>query len=157
MGTITLHHGTGATDFDIDGPPVDAPSRNKILLNARRLLTVRKEHEALALLDAARFEILPAVNHWNDNFHVLHATVEITRYEEFRSNQKILRAPASTLAEVTSEAGGPDIRFVAVSLGLADPASWQVFICHASEDKASIAIPLSRHFTAAGITGWLAQ
>lgn len=154
MGEVVLHHGSGTLDFEPVGPPLEENEVRRILFNARRLLTVRGCEEAVALLDSAPFQIIPATNHFNDPFHILYAKVPLTEYETFRLAQQANRQPALELAEAISEADGPYIRFIAVGLVLADLEKWDVFLCHASEDKATIAGPLATHLKNVGITCW---
>lgn len=54
-----------------------------------------------------------------------------------------------------AEVGGPRVRFVAVELLSAAPEAWDVFLCHASEDKAAIARPIYDHLMSCGIHCWL--
>jgi hypothetical protein len=155
VGELVLHHGTGALDFELTGPALEPDESRRIMFNARRLLTVRGENEALALLDEVPFAIFPATNHFNDDFHVLHATLPLVEYEALRLTQGEKRQAARQIADAISEANGPDIRFVAVALGLSNPDDWDVFLCHASEDKPLIARPLYTHLESRGIRCWL--
>jgi hypothetical protein len=157
MGSVVLHHGTGAQDFGLDGEPLPADDVRRVFFNAKRILVARGETDAVALLDAAPFRIVPASNHFNDEFHVLHAQVPLAAYETFRTTASTLRVPARSLADVISEVGGPHIRFVAVQLLLRDPDTWDVFLCHASEDKAAVAQPLFDRLELAGIRCWYDQ
>lgn len=154
MGTITLHHGTGAQDFDLNGESLEPEETRRVFLNARRLLTARSHNDAIYLLDSAQFAIFHARNHFGDDFHVLYAEVPLVEYEAFQAKRRAWRKPARELAEVIPEAGGPDIRFLAVGLILSDPETWDVFLCHASEDKAAIAKPLFEHLESTGIRCW---
>jgi len=140
MGTITLYHASGATDFEVVGPAIDPSEVKRILFNARRILTARGQMDAVALLDSAPFAIFPGINHFgDDDFHVLQAEVPLADYEDFRRTGVDKRRGAQQLAEAIMESSGPFIRFIAVRLQLMDPESWEVFICHASEDKADVA------------------
>jgi RNA-directed DNA polymerase len=65
------------------------------------------------------------------------------------------RHAASQLADAIYESKGPHIRLVAASLAIADPEEWDVFLCHASEDKENIARPLHRHLVSRGIDCWI--
>jgi hypothetical protein len=125
------------------------------LLNARRLLLARGQTDAVSLLDSVPFDIFPATNHFNDEFHVLQAERPLLDYEDARLTQADKRQPASQLAEAIAESTGPYIRFVAICLRIADPEEWEVFVCHASEDKESVALPLYEHLTQRGITCWI--
>ena len=125
------------------------------MFNVRRLLTFRGQNEAVALLEAMPFSIFPATNHFNDEFHILRAELPLAEYEAARLTQNAKRHAAGQVADAISEAEGPYIRFVSVGLALADPSVWDVFLCHASEDKATIARPLYAHLEACGIRCWL--
>lgn len=155
MGKVVLHHGSGAGDFDIVGDPIDPGESRRFLSNARRLLHARGQSGAIDVLELAHFAIFPATNHFNDDFHVLHADVPLSDYEAVRVNQEHLRQGAALLADAVGEAEGPYIRFVSVGLILAEPEDWDVFLCHASEDKATVARPLYKQLEAAGVQCWL--
>jgi TIR domain len=155
MSTIILYSGSGAGDFEIVGPAWSYDDARRVLLNARRLLTARGESDAVALLDSAAFAAHPATNHFNDDFHVLHAEVSMSEYESFRRAREDKRPAASKLAAAIAESTGPYIRFVAVSLQIATPEAWDVFISHASEDKEGIARPLYSHLMLHGFSCWL--
>lgn len=155
MGTIVLHHGSGAQDFEIVGPSWGPEEARRTVFNARRLLTTRAHTAAVALLDSAPFAVFPATNHFNDEFHVLHADLPLLEYESMRLSQAQKRHAATQLADAIFESKGPHIRFVAASLAIADPEDWDVFLCHASEDKESIARPLHGHLASRGINCWI--
>ena len=155
MGKVVLHHGSGAGDFEIVGDPIDPWESQRFLSNARRLLHARGQRDAIDVLELAQFAIFPATNHFNDDFHVLHADVPLPDYEAVRGKQEGLRRGAALLADAVGEAEGPYIRFVSVGLILAEPENWDVFLCHASEDKATVARPLYNHLQAAGVQCWL--
>ena len=155
VASIVLHHGSGASDFELVGPAWDESETRSLMFNVRRLLEIRGQRAALALLDAIPFSIFPATNHFNDEFEVLHAELPLVEYEALRLSQKEKRSAAREIAETISEVNGPYIRFVAAGLALADPETWDVFICHASEDKAMIARPLCAHLESSGIRCWL--
>ena len=155
MGKVVLHHGSGAGDFEIVGDPIDPGELRRFLSNARRLLHARGQSDAVDVLDLAQFAIVPATNHFNHEFHVLHADISLSDYEVVRASQERLRRGAALLADAISEAEGPYIRFVSVGLILAEPEDWDVFLCHASEDKAAVARPLYKYLEAAGVQCWL--
>lgn len=156
MGKVVLHHGTGAGDFEIAGDPIDPGESKRFLSNARRLLHARGQSDAIDVLELAQFAIFPATNHLNDDFHVLHADVPLSDYEAVRVKQERMRRGAALLADAISEAEGPYVRFVSVGLILlAEPENWDVFLCHASEDKATVARPLYNHLDAVGVQCWL--
>ena len=155
MGKVVLHHGSGAGDFEIVGDPIDPVESRRFLSNARRLLHARGQSDAIDVLELAQFAVFPATNHFNDDFYVLHAEIPLPEYEAVRVKQERLRRGAALFADAVSEADGPYIRFVSVGLILAEPESWDVFLCHASEDKATVARPLYNHLEAAGVHCWL--
>lgn len=155
MGKIIIHHGSGAQDFEISGPAWTADEAKRVLLNARRLLIVRGQAEAVELLDSAPFAAFPATNHFDDEFYVLCADVPLPDYENFRRIEADKRHAAKSLAEAIAESSGPYIRFVAIRLRLADPEVWDVFLCHASEDKEGVARPVYTHLANSGIACWI--
>lgn len=154
MGTVVLHHGGSAQDFALEEPPISQQERSKFFVNAQRLLGARGLDEAKDLLQAAAFDIYPATNHFNDDFYVLYAEVPLSEYESFRARQPLLRHPASQIAEAIMESSGLYIRFVAVGFEQLAPKDWEVFLCHASEDKENIVRPLFRSLKQAGIRCW---
>jgi hypothetical protein len=155
MGNVVLYHGSGAQDFEIVGPAWKPDLAKRVLFNARRLLIARGQTDAVSLLDSAPFAVFPATNHFNDDFHVLQAEVPLQDYEDIRRTQSEKRHAARQLVQAIEESAGPYIRFVAVRLQIADPEGWDVFLCHACEDKADVASPLYRHLTSQGISCWL--
>jgi hypothetical protein len=155
MGTINLHYGTGAQDFEIVGSAWEPNEARHVLFNARRLLSSRGHAGALALLDSAPFAVFPATNHFDDDFHVLLAEVPLQDYEDLRKTQTDKRRAARELADAIAESTGPHVRFVAVRLQIAEPETWEVFLCHASEDKEDVARPLYQHLTGNGISCWI--
>ncbi|MDD3950454.1 MAG: toll/interleukin-1 receptor domain-containing protein [Desulfobacterales bacterium] len=155
MGEVILYHGAGAQDFEVLGPSWETAESSRLLFNVKRLLTVRGQTDAVLLLDSLPFVISPATNHFNDDFHVLHAQLPLLEYEAVRISQGEKRHAAAQIAKAISEANGPYIRFVAVGLALADIEEWDVFVCHASEDKTEIARPLCSHLESCGIRCWL--
>lgn len=75
-------------------------------------------------------------------------------YDHFKRFQSSYRTPAMQLAQAVSEAHGPWIRFVAVCLETIKAAEWEVFLCHAGEDKDAVARPLAQSLDASGIRCW---
>jgi hypothetical protein len=157
MGTVVLYHGSGAQDFEIIGEPSACSDASRTMFNARRILVARGHSDAIALLNSVPFALLPATNGFGDDFHILQAEVPLHSYEELRLAQRTYRPAAKQLAETFEEAGGPYIRFVAIGLRLADPETWDVFLCHASDDKETIARPLYDYLTSRGIHCWIDQ
>ena len=152
---ITLYHGSGAGDFEVHGNALDEQEHESLLLNARQILRARGEDLAVEYLDGAPFRVEEGTNHFNDEFQVLVARMPLHEYEEFRdiSSQPETRSAFRQIAAVLTEIG-PYIRFIAVDLKHMSPESWDVFICHASEDKVDIAKPLYKHLDSVGIRCW---
>lgn len=152
---ITLYHGSGAGDFEIHGDALDEQEHESLMLNARQILRARGEDLAAEYLERAAFRVGEGTNHFNDEFHVLVAHVPLQEYEDFRilasqpKAQRAFRQIAGVLTEI-----GPYIRFIAVGLKHMSPEHWDVFICHASEEKASVAERLYRHLDSVGIRCW---
>jgi hypothetical protein len=152
---ITLYHGSGAQDFDILDDAFDDRQHEVLMLNARQLLRARGETLAAHYLERIPFRVVEGTNFFNDNFHLLIAWLPLTEYEEFRNtaNQSHIRSAFRQIAEVLTEIG-PYIRFIAIDLKRLSPKSWEVFICHASDDKENIVEPLYRHLESVGIRCW---
>ena len=155
---ITLYHGGGAQDFEIFGDALDEAQHESLILNARQILRARGQDLAIRLLDSASFRVVGGFNHFNDEFDVLIAEVPLPEYEDFRvlARQTETRGAFRQIAAVFNEIGH-HIRFIAVDLKRATPESWDVFICHASEDKLNVVEPLYQHLDAAGIRCWYAS
>ena len=152
---ITLYHGTGAKDFEILGDAFDDKKHESLMLNARQMLRSRGENLAVEYLERIPFCVADGTNHFNDKFQVLIANVPLHEYEEFRtlSGQPEVKSAFRQIAEVLTEIGCY-IRFIAVQLRHLSPESWDVFICHASEDKANVVEPLYKHLDSVGIRCW---
>lgn len=152
---ITLYHGSGARDFEVHGDAFDEQKHESLMLNARQILHTRGEDLAVEYLERVAFRVGEGTNHFNDKFHVLVAHVPLQEYEEFRmlSSQPEAQRAFRQIAEVLTEIG-PYIRFIAVGLKHMSPESWDVFICHASEDKANVAERLYKHLDSVGIRCW---
>ena len=152
---ITLYQGGGAGDFEVHGDAFDEQQHESLLLNARQILRLRGEDLAVEHLERAAFRVQEGTNHFNDEFQVLVAHVPLQEYEEFRAlscqpeAQNAFRQIAKVLTEI-----GPYIRFITVDLKHVSPESWDVFVCHASEDKTDVAEPLYRHLDSVGIRCW---
>jgi len=147
---ITLYHGSGAGDFEIQGDALDEQGHESLMLNARQILRARGEDLAVEYLERAAFRVAEGTNHFNDEFQVLVAHVPLQEYEEFRilsrqpEAQRAFRQIAGVLTEI-----GHYIRFIAVGLKHMSPESWDV-----SEDKANVAEQLYKHLDSVGIRCW---
>ena len=152
---ITLYQGSGAGDFEILGESFDEHEHESLLLNARQILRARGEDTAVEFLERVAVRVSKGTNHWNDEFHVLVARVPLQEYEGFRlvARQPDAKRAFRQIAEVLTEIG-PYIRFIAVDLRHQSPESWDVFICHASDDKLNVVEPLYGHLDATGVRCW---
>ncbi len=152
---ITLYQGSGAGDFEIHEDAFEEQEHESLMLNARQILRARGEDLAVEYLERAPFRICEGTNHFNDEFQILFAHVPLQEYESFRiltsqaQAQRAFRQIATVLTEI-----GPYIRFVVVDLKHVSPERWDVFICHASEEKVSVAEPLYKHLDSVGIRCW---
>lgn len=115
MGLILFQAGR-AGDFELQG---FFSGWERLEKNLRDLLRVRDRVRALELLSLLPFELLEATNHFNDEFHVLHASVPVDLYEEARriSESRTDRQEFAHIAETITEIG-PYLRFIAVDLDL---------------------------------------
>ena len=152
---ITLYHGSGAGDFEILGDALNEQEHESLMLNARQMLLARGEDSAVEYIERAAFRVAEGTNHFNDEFQVLVAQVPLQEYESFRelASQPEAQNAFRQIADVLTEIG-PYIRFIAVDLKHLSPESWDVFICHASEEKENVVEPLYRHLDSAGIRCW---
>ena len=152
---ITLYHGSGAQDFQILGDAIDEREHESLMLNVRQILRARGYDRAVQHLERVAFRVAEATNHFNDEFRVLFAYVPLQEYEVFRviAIEPDVSKSFQQIAEAFTEIG-PYIRFIAVGLRRASPESWDVFICHASEDKLTVVEPLYNHLDSTGIRCW---
>ena len=140
---LVLYHGTGSRSFELLDEAMPRDRVEELLLNMRQLLRARGEDKAADLLRIIPFSVVAGTNDFNDDFSVLYAQVPLPQYEELRgcSSDPAARAAFARIAEVAPEIG-PYIRFIAIDLARVKVGEWDVFLCHASEDKKSIADPL---------------
>jgi len=152
---ISLYHGTGSRGFEICDDALDQQQHESLMLNARQMLRARGKVLAAEYLENTSFRVCGGTNDFADEFHVLFATLPLQEYERFRSisARPEDRSAFSDIAEVLTEIG-TYIRFIAVELRQVAPESWDVFICHASEDKVEVAEPLYRQLASVGIKCW---
>lgn len=152
---ITLYHRGAAQDFQVVGDALDAEQQEALMLNARQILRARRAMTAVDFLEQIPFRVAEATNNFNDEFCVLIARVPLAQYEELRiaAAEPQVERTFVRIAEVLTEIG-PYIRFIAVDLARLSPESWDVFICHASDDKEQVAEPVYRHLDSAGIRCW---
>ena len=152
---ITLYQGGGAGDFEDLGEAFSEQEQESLLLNVRQMLRARGEDLAVDYLERTSFRIHEGTNHFNDEFQVLLTHLPLQEYEEFRalSIQSETKRAFRQIANVLSEIG-PYIRFIGVGLKQISPESWDVFICHASDDKADVAEPLYKLLDSVGIRCW---
>lgn len=148
---ITFYHGTGSQSFELVGPTLKIEEAWGYFDKVRRLLAARRNTEALELLSESGVRALEGRNHFGDVFAVLYAEVPVSKYERLRSlkGSAAWRVIADTFTEV-----GLYVRFIAIELAeVAFP--YDIFVCHASEDKLSVAVPLSVELENQGFRVWL--
>lgn len=114
---LVLYSRTGAGDFNTDGQKLPAADTNLFISNAANLLKARGKADAAKFLQSIPFDIFSSSNFFNDDFHILFATVPLPTYESLRQSHETVegklafRAIAETISEIS-----PYIRFVAVEL-----------------------------------------
>ena len=152
---ITLYHGSGAQDFQILGDALDDKEHETMMLNVRQILCTRGEDAAVDFLERFPFRVMEGTNNFNDEFCILVAKVPLPEYENFRSmsDQFEVKLAFEHIASVITELG-PYIRFIAVDLKTMLPERWDVFICHASDDKKEVVEPLYKYLDSVGIRCW---
>ena len=152
---LTLYHGTGSQSFELLREQFDRSDLEALLLSVRQLLLVRGHASALRLLEGIPFTVFEGTNDFNDDFSILFAQVPLPYYEKLRSQsaQATTRQDFATIAETFSEIGSY-IRFIALGLVRIKPGEWDVFLCHAGEDKAAVAEPLHNALEGSGIRCW---
>ena len=152
---ITLYNGSGAQDFEVLGNILDDDEHEALMLNVRQMLRTRGEDAAVDFIERFPFRVMGGTNHFNDEFCVLVAHVPLSEYENFRTtgDQTEVKWAFQQIADVVTELGHY-IRFIAVDLKRMSPERWDVFICHASDDKENVVEPLFHHLDSAGIRCW---
>ena len=152
---ITLYHGSGAQDFEVLDDALDVEKHEALMLNARQILRARHAMTALDFLEQIPFRVAAGTNNFNDDFCVLIGRVPLAKYEELRiaAGESEVKSAFCQIAQVLTEIG-PYVRFIAVDLKRLSPESWDVFICHASDDKEQVAEPIYRYLDSVGIRCW---
>jgi hypothetical protein len=119
---IQLYQAGGAGDFTILQDGLSHYECRVLFENAARLLTARSQARAAGILRSVPFRVVDAVNHFNDEFSMLHAVVPLEDYERLRHSQQdaLDRQAFGQIAEVLTELG-TFIRFIAVELALERP------------------------------------
>lgn len=113
---VVLYSGSGAGDFSLQGKAVSQIEKDRLFSLVNQLLVSRGQRDDARWLTLIPFEIHNAHNHFNDDFEVLHAEVDLQHYEALR--QKSLsggRSSFHTIASAFNEVGRY-VRFIAVSL-----------------------------------------
>lgn len=120
---MILYHRGGALDFELLGPTYDKRELEILKYTAAKVLITRGEEEAAKFLNKFPFVIYNSVNHFMDEFCVLHAEVSLELYEELRAgiDQSLCASIARCISEI-----GPYIRFVSVDLEFCDPENQNV-------------------------------
>lgn len=133
---LTLYRGSGASDFNTDGPQLPVTDTKRYIGNAASLLTARGKTSAAKYLQTIPFGIINSFNFFNDDFNILFAVVPLPTYESLRQlsdtaeGKHAFRAIAETISEI-----GPYIRFVAVELQM-EPAQPEVTLTPDEQERA---------------------
>lgn len=117
---IQLYHSGGAGDFTILQDGLSHDQCRVLFENAAGLMVARSQYRAADILRSAPFRVVDAVNHFSDDFSVLHAVLPLEEYERLRNSRSGDRQAYRDIADVLAELGAP-IRFIAVELALARP------------------------------------
>jgi hypothetical protein len=100
--SIVIYNAGRSGDFQLESLDSIA-AFDELRTNVRDLLRSRRQEAALRLLSRFPFELLPASNYFNDEFHVLHADVSLELYEEARMMSVAERAAAAEVAQTFTE------------------------------------------------------
>lgn len=166
MGTVVLHHGTGAQDFEPVEPALAEEQEAEIFFNVQRVLAHRDQQAASDLLHRVPFKIFRSTNSLGDDFCILYTELPLDQYDAFLKSQGNYREAAKQLAETVAEVKGPWVRFVAIGLRTVSTNEsppggmgneWDVFISYASEDREAVADPLARLLAGFGLRVWYDQ
>lgn len=150
---LTLYYGSGSRTFSLGEEECSDETLRELLTTARAMLRARNEPDAERLLARLPFCLFEGVNDFNDDFSVLVAYVPLPVYEDIRVKDMLHRRAGKAIAEVLIELG-VKLRFVSVGLARQPITSWDVFLCHASEDKDTVVGPLVSALEAAGFRCW---
>jgi hypothetical protein len=122
------HTPGGASDVALLGEVEPASVWTDLRTRVRRLLQLRGKTGALAVLDSMDFHLHRGTNHFNDDFHVLHAKVPAREYVKYES-VKYQERDVDTFGLIATTAGelsGFIVRHVALDLDestLTEPAT----------------------------------
>jgi len=153
---ILLFHSSGSRYFELLKEKLSKEDQENLFTNLRIILKTRGYSRALEFIDSIPFSVWEGTNDFNDDFSLLYAEIPFIQYEALRSisNYPDVNQAFNQLAEVMAEIG-THIRFIAVELKKSIYDQWDLFICHASEDKENIARPLSELLESYGLRVWL--
>jgi hypothetical protein len=127
---LYLWRGSGSAEFsllhELSSEYVDG-----LMFNASQLLAARGNVQAAGLVATLNFSLSEGTNNFNDEFHVLHASVPLVQYEYIRNavsnpdSKQEYKQIFSDMASVVSEIG-PYIRFVVCYLDQSQaPVNWR--------------------------------
>lgn len=153
---LTLHRGSGATDYEIAGRDIPQENLDRVLLRVRRALRARGQESAARIAESTRFRLAPGINHFDDRFQILYTVVSLSGYELLRDkiNNADVQDAYGMIADAANEFGAYCIRFVAARLDESENETWDVFLCHASEDKENIVFPVVQYLEQCGVRCW---
>jgi len=119
---IILYHAGGAGDFSLFGESYTPEQLRRLKYNVNRILRARGNDQSAKYLESIPFEMHDAINHFGDEFFVLHATIPLDLYENLRlhKDDKETKCAFAQIAEVIGEIG-PHVRFIAADLATEAP------------------------------------
>ena len=158
---LHLYSAGGAGDFELLGEALDSVEQEKFLRDVGSVLVSRRNTMAAEKLKEIRFKLYTGTNHFNDDFNVLYAEVSLNQYEELRrqiqdrDGKNVFRK----IALVATEDFDTYVRFIAVGLVIntevRNRPAGHLFICHATEDKDEVVIPLGQNLKDMGFSVWI--
>lgn len=115
---LTLYHGSGASDFDLQHESFRDEQWERIKLTTCRLLRRRGSDKAAELLERLPFNLFDATNGFGDEFSVLIAYIPFELYLQLSETYKDYNTAnaASEISQTLSETCSHYARFIVVGL-----------------------------------------
>lgn len=114
----TLYHHSGASGYTVEGLAMTDAEWSRRLSQLERILTLRKQNEAVSLLRRLPWKVYVGDNHFHDEFEILYAYLETEAYVEAGGieSDENLRTAARVIASTYGELGMGYLRFVGFGL-----------------------------------------
>lgn len=120
----TLYHHSGAQGYTVEGLAITDAEWSKRLGHLERILTLRKQSDAVALLRRFPWKVYLGDNYFHDEFEVLYAYLDTAAYVEAGGLERdeTIRTAARVIATTYGELGMGYLRFIGFGLRKDDDA-----------------------------------